>query len=96
MNGTKHEAYIAGVKFRQGGEQRLASIEDRTELTFELDPTNPHDPNAVKILHEGFHLGFVPRELSREVAEMIKDGRIGPCVKSRGTRIDIYFSESVS
>lgn len=91
-----HEAYIAGVKYRPNGMAMLAKIADETELELKPQPENPYDPHAVMVLHDGFHLGFVPRELSKEVAGMIAGGRLTRCVKRRGNRIDIYFTEKAS
>ncbi len=91
MSDAKHEAFIAGVKFRPGAEGRLQSLADGALLTLDPEPDNQYDPDAVRVLHEGFHLGYVPRELSAEVATLIKHRRIGPCVKRSGNRMDIHF-----
>ena len=38
----------------------------------ELEPTNPFDPNAVKVVVEGVHVGYIPKFDSPAVTEMIK------------------------
>ena len=37
-----------------------------------LEPTNPFDPNAVKVVVEGVHVGYIPKFDSLAVTEMIK------------------------
>lgn len=89
-----HEAFIAGVKYRPNGPAMLAKIADGSELELKPQPDNPYDPHAVMVLHEGFHLGFVPKELSKEVAALIAEKRLTRCVKRAGNRIDIHFTEA--
>jgi len=36
-------------------------------LTFEEEPTNPHDKYAVKILAGGTFIGYVPKEISASI-----------------------------
>jgi len=43
-----------------------------TTAVLELEPTNPFDPNAVKVLIEGTQVGYVPKFDSLTVTEMIK------------------------
>lgn len=88
-----HHSYIAGVKFRPGAADHLATLEPGAEFTLEPEPANRHDPNAVKILHDGMHLGYVPRDLSADVARLIAAGRIERVVKRRGSGIEIHFAE---
>lgn len=43
----------------------------------EKEPTNPHDPNAIKVLFKDtkgkwFHVGYVPREETGEVVQLMK------------------------
>ena len=38
----------------------------------ELEPTNPFDPTAVKVVVEGVHVGYIPKFDSPAVTEMIK------------------------
>lgn len=64
-----HTSYIAGVKFRPQAEQtHLAGLEVGTAFDLKPEPTNQYDPNAVQVVHDGHHVGYVPRDLSEEVA----------------------------
>lgn len=47
------------------------------------EPDNPHDPNAIKVMLEGVHVGYVPRDLCLAVAEKLQQGYM-PKVKVRG------------
>jgi hypothetical protein len=38
----------------------------------ELEPTNPFDPNAVKVVVEGTQVGYIPKFDSPTVTEMVK------------------------
>lgn len=82
----KHTAYIAGAKFRDA-DAYLKALPDGTAFALEAEPTNQHDPNAVKVLHDGRHVGYVPRDLSAEVAKLMEQGRIGAVVRASGKLI---------
>ena len=43
----------------------------------ELEPTNPFDPNAVKVVVEGTQVGYIPKFDSPAVTEMVK--KSGKC-----------------
>lgn len=43
------------------------------EIYFEFEPSNPYDPNAIKIFHvEMGHIGYVPREYTQNVKKIIQ------------------------
>lgn len=42
----------------------IDTFEENTELTLEREPENEYDPFAIKILYEGIHLGYVPKEMA--------------------------------
>ena len=35
------------------------------------DPENAYDPNAIKVVADGVHIGFVPKEKTRRVREIL-------------------------
>ncbi len=47
------------------------------------EPDNPKDPNAIKVVLEGVHVGYVPRDLCIAVAEKLQEG-YRPRVKASG------------
>ncbi len=53
-----------------------------TKLITTLEPDNPEDPNAVALVLESgifrkrrFHLGYLSREVARDVAELLRSGK---------------------
>lgn len=47
------------------------------------EPDNPHDPNAIEVVLEGVHVGYVPRDLCAAVAEKLQEG-YRPKMHARG------------
>lgn len=75
-------AYIKGNYFRkkenpEAGEI-FAALEEGDELRLEAEPENPYDPNAVRVhdAETGTNLGFVQKEVSPLVADMLKKGPV--------------------
>lgn len=52
--------HIAGIPHRKPD---LSVLKVGDLVSFVPEPTNAYDPNAVKILHSGVHLGYVPKDL---------------------------------
>lgn len=40
------------------------------------EPTNPHDPNAIKVLINNVHIGYVPRNDTRVVSQIMGSGEV--------------------
>lgn len=56
---------IVGSQFRDDAAQAIyAALAKGDELQLQLDPANPHDPLAVKVIADGTHVGYIPREMS--------------------------------
>ena len=52
---------IAGLKYRSGISRCLGEFDG----ALVAEPDNPHDPQAVKIIHpNGTHVGYVPRNVN--------------------------------
>ncbi len=76
---TKVEFDVAGTRHccdvKKCISKNLININDKLEL--ELEPTNEHDSNAIKVLFskngKKYHLGYVPRYYSKELAQLLKD-----------------------
>jgi hypothetical protein len=87
---------IAGVSYRLKEARAWASAAKRAEVNgdrygvkLELEPGNPHDPNATRVIgvasrrillgrmtEKEWHLGYVPRELAAEVHRDLIDSNI--------------------
>jgi len=67
--------YIAGVRHHQM-KDALGYLSENNILKLEPEPTNPYDPNAVKIIYETFEkrfmLGYVPAKFSSEISALIE------------------------
>ena len=74
--GTRHGQRAAAC-------QRL-SVGDVVDLVRE--PDNAHDPNAIRVEHEGQTLGYVPREFARAWAPALDAGAITLCTVLAATR----------
>lgn len=71
----KHTAHIAGTKHR-GTDNYVKALAAETPLVLEPEPTNKYDPHAVKVIHDGRHIGYVPRDLSKDVAKICNEARL--------------------
>jgi len=60
---------LAGLYYRSDEAQKRARELISNESVFlEKDPTNPHDPNAIRVYSDDHvHLGYVPRRLCSEI-----------------------------
>ena len=73
----KKRFFIAGVQFRTPKDKEaLLVVKEGDMLRLDPEPTNPYDPNAVKIVDQGnsFHFGYVPKKYSSEVAAALEVG----------------------
>ena len=61
---------LAGITHRKGDAISFVQGVHHT-LEFERDPSNPHDPSAIKIIGNSsagrFHIGFIPAEDAEEI-----------------------------
>lgn len=64
---------VAGVTF-EGRQDIIKDLKNGTDIVFEREPDNKYDPNAVKVLAEGKHIGFLPRGswVSKEMDKGVK------------------------
>ena len=79
---STYEANLRGMNFRPLVAQSIVmELEEGNELLLEREPNNPHDFNAIKVLDPttGEHLGYVAREVSRDLAPELDSGMIGVC-----------------
>lgn len=81
----KVETAIAGASFRKEGTEIVSTLPVGQRYRLELEPSNPHDPNAVKVLVDKYvygrrkpatyHLGYIPRKWSGTVATALKSNQ---------------------
>lgn len=61
-----------------------------TEVFLEPEPDNLHDCFAVKIMSNGYHLGYIPQEVSYCITDEIKQGGHIAIV----TKVESYYSHT--
>lgn len=66
--------YIAGVNYRPGARDKLASMIDGEALRLVRQPENPYDKNAVAVYDGGVHLGYVPAVDAVTIAKAMDQG----------------------
>ena len=64
---------IRGFRYRQPAEL-LDSLLPGRLLHFEPEPSNPYDHYAVKVLLDGTHIGYLPREDNRHAGRLLRQG----------------------
>ena len=70
---------LVGASFRSKDEQHIVrSLSIGDELRLVRDPTNGFDPNAIRVYYdaptgESYHIGFIPKEDNRDLAQKLDD-----------------------
>ena len=68
---------VAGINFRRGIKDLAGTTFDATLVA---EPTNKHDPNAIKIVSfDGRHLGYIPADETEDVRQFISGDLPHPC-----------------
>jgi len=63
---------LSGISFRQGELKKLMNSQTETcyfKANIEDEPTNKFDPNAKKVVCNGYHIGYIPKELTSSIKE---------------------------
>ena len=55
------KTYVAGLKYYNSSQIKEGPAQ------LEWEPTNRHDPLAIKVIQSGIHIGYVPRGVNRSV-----------------------------
>ncbi len=56
----------------------VSDVSGYDDVYFTLEPTNPYDPNAIKVFHKQLgHIGYVPRETNVKVGRLIDGAEYG-------------------
>lgn len=70
----RHDGFkVAGLSYYW--ENYRDVIDPEGELNVELvpEPDNKHDPNAIKVIMNGQHIGYVPKEKTADVKKILPD-----------------------
>ena len=72
---------LQGARYTTGaGKDILSNLRRDDKLDLEREPSNPHDSNAIQVKRAGHHLGYVPKEIARELAPRIDEGDCFICL----------------
>jgi hypothetical protein len=52
---------LVGVTFASNYDPSIKKLRPSGVVSFEAEPTNEHDPNAVKVMYKDKHIGYVPK-----------------------------------
>lgn len=66
---------VNGTTFRLANVEKVANQIDSNKnvlVTLEEEPTNPYDPNAIKVLMNGEFVGYVPKDSTAIMNEVSK------------------------
>ena len=64
---------VVGVSF-EGRQDVLAGLTEGSQLALERQPENPYDPNAIAVRFGALQIGFLKKELARQLAPHIDGG----------------------
>jgi hypothetical protein len=89
---------VAGSHFRRAQVERLFKFQ-KPSIDFEPEPTNSHDPNAIKVIayngdsHSSIHVGYVPSKLAKQFARSGVVKRLHPRLRmvQIGDYVEVEF-----
>jgi len=74
-NSQNFQTFIAGIPHRLGKDVQISSIlSSGQKLTYSREPTNKYDQNAIKLIVNTKHLGYVPKEDNPTIAKHLDAG----------------------
>ncbi len=75
----KVEFDVAGTRYREEFNDFENILSPNSKVSLELEPTNEYDKNAIKVCFKSgnklYHLGYVPRFYSKQLARFLASGR---------------------
>lgn len=78
---SEYTAFLRGNNFR-GIDEKVAfkNLEEGVFLDLVREPTNAFDQNAIMVMQDGLHLGYVAKEVAIDLAEEMDAGTSFNCV----------------
>jgi len=68
------ESPVQGIRYK-GRRIAASQVSEGDQLVLEVEPDNPYDPYAVRVIFEGRHIGYVQRAKARIVSREMQLGR---------------------
>lgn len=75
-------AILRGLSFRGIDDKAFfQTLAEGDVLLLEREPSNPYDPNAIKVTSQDntYHVGYVAKEVAVEIAPLMDEGRNFSC-----------------
>lgn len=80
---------LAGLQFRAAeAKQVVLGLIVGDELTLEREPENPYDENAIRVLKDDEHIGYLEKIANPPIAMAMDEGKTLTC-----TVADIYLPD---
>lgn len=71
MFNSHFHTYIAGIKHHKKAFYSLDLEQREHKLELVEEPTNKYDPNAIKVIVDGKHIGYVPAKKCKKVKDIL-------------------------
>ena len=68
--------YVAGIKHHKTAFYSLDLEQREHQLELVEEPTNKYDPNAIKVIVDGKHIGYVPAKKCKKVKNILHNKTI--------------------
>lgn len=73
--------FVVGGMYRtNAAQEEYCMLTKGEEVKLNMEPDNVHDRFAVKVMSDGKHIGYVPREESRAVFQVLKQDCVSDCI----------------
>lgn len=66
---------VVGHRFRGKSQADIAALSQDATVALEREPTNEYDPNAIKVLINGEHWGYIPKSMNEFMAQLMDLGQ---------------------
>jgi hypothetical protein len=79
---------INGTTFRPEAQEIIRNLNKGVGLLLIREPLNPYDKNAIKVMLDDEHLGYIPKGTAESLAKDMDEGREYYAVVSEVTGLD--------
>ena len=77
----------------EGALDHLRGLDADARFALEPEQGNPFDDHAVRVMHDGVHVGYVPKAVSPEIRSLLDAGRVTGVTKRSTAAITIHVAE---
>ena len=70
---------VGGYYRSKAAQEEYINLDVASPISLRREPNNRYDPYAVKVISDRKHIGYVPRDLSRLVTDVIEQKCISEC-----------------